>query len=116
MCNRNDSPVEVHVPNQTRKDAQRPGFLGHPFLKRETRKVRHDSTITIENNLFEVPPRFIGQNIQVRFDPHDLCEVFIYENGVKVARAKPVNFADNAKVKRNRPVLRLSDISEKMEE
>ena len=94
-----------------------PASLDPLFLRRETRKVRHDSTITIDKNLFEVPPKYIGQSIEVRFEPHDLSEVLIFENGNLCAKVKPVNLADNAKVKRDRGptgggcVLRLSDIA-----
>ena len=76
-----------------------PSALDPLFLKREQRKVKHDGTISVNNRLYEVPPRFIGQKIEVRFDEEG---VFIYENGVAVAKATPVNFADNARVKRER--------------
>ncbi|GAV24015.1 IS481 family transposase [Carboxydothermus pertinax] len=76
-----------------------PASLDPLFLKREMRKVKHDGTISVNNKLYEVPPRFIGQKIEVRFD-EDV--VYVYENGVAVDKAVPVNFADNAKVKRNR--------------
>lgn len=67
------------------------------FLKRETRKVKHDGTISIQNQLYEVPPRFIGQKIEVRFDE---TGIFVYEEGAAVAQALPVRFADNAIAKR----------------
>lgn len=93
-----------------------PASLDPLFLRRETRKVRHDSTITIGKRLFEVPPRYIGQSVEVRFEPHDLGEIPIYENGAEIARVRPVNLADNAKVKRDKPALRLSDIAGGTEE
>ena len=99
-----------------------PASLDPLFLRRETRKVRHDSTITIDKNLFEVPPKYIGQSIEVRFEPHDLSEVLIFENGNLCAKVRPVNLADNAKVKRDRGptgggcALRLSDIAGGSEE
>src|SRR5690554_3788242 len=45
-----------------------PESLKMLFLKREQRKVRHDGTISLKKYLFEVPPQFIGQRIEVRFD------------------------------------------------
>jgi len=98
------------------KMVQDPSSLDPLFLRRENRKVRHDSTISVENTLFEVPPRFIGQSIEVRFEPKDLSEVLIYENGLEVARLKPVNLTDNARVKREKPALRLSDIAKDEED
>ena len=93
-----------------------PDSLEPLFLRRETRKVRHDSTITIGKKLFEVPPRYIGQSVEVRFEPHDLGEILICDNGTEIARVRPVNLADNAKAKRDRPALRLSDIADGSEE
>jgi transposase InsO family protein len=93
-----------------------PASLDPLFLRRETRKVRHDSTITIGRRLFEVPPRYIGQSIEVRFEPHDLGEVLVYDDDAEVARVRPVNLADNARVKRDKLGLRLSDIAGGTEE
>ena len=93
-----------------------PDSLDPLFLRRETRKVRHDSTITINKRLFEVPPRYIGQSIEVRFEPHNLGEVLVFDNGAEVARVRPVNLADNARMKREKPTLRLSDIAGGTEE
>ncbi len=89
-----------------------PSVLEPLFLRREHRKVRHDATISIRNALFEAPPRFIGQSVEVRFDPSDPSEVFIYENGSQAARMAPVNLLDNAHVKRDAS-LRLSQLSER---
>jgi hypothetical protein len=93
-----------------------PASLDPLFLRRETRKVRHDSTITIDKKLFEVPPKYISQSIEVRFEPHDLSEIFVYENGAEMARVRQVNLTENARVKRDRPALRLSDIAGGTEE
>lgn len=93
-----------------------PASLDPLFLRRETRKVRHDSTISVGKKLFEVPPRYIGQSVEVRFEPRDLSEVLVYEDGAEVARVKPVNLADNARVRRDKPALRLSDIAGGTEE
>ena len=49
-----------------------PSVLEPLFLRREIRKVRHDSTISVQNHLFEVPPVLIGKRVEVRFDPDDL--------------------------------------------
>jgi hypothetical protein len=88
-----------------------PAMLEPLFLRREQRKVRHDATISVHNLLFEVPPRFIGQRIEVRFEPSHPSEVFIYEDGQQQARLTPVNLLDNAKVKRQPPRLKLSSFS-----
>jgi putative transposase len=69
------------------------------FLKREFRKVKADGTISLNKQLYEVPPRFIGQSVDIRYDDHG---VYVYEDGKEVAQAKPVCLHDNAHVKRNR--------------
>jgi len=76
-----------------------PASLDPLFLKRDYRKVKHDATISIDAKLYEVPPRFIGTRIEVRFDE---TGVYIYEDGLPVEKAIPVNFSDNAHVKRER--------------
>ena len=76
-----------------------PAALDHLFLKRLMRKVRHDGTVSINNRLFEVPPKYISQRIELRYSEG---EAFIYENGLPVEKAIPVNFTDNAHVKRER--------------
>jgi transposase InsO family protein len=70
------------------------------FLKRQKRKVKHDATISVNSQLYEVSPTLIGKKIGVRFDPETYEEVFIYDNDTCLGTAKPVIMADNAKAKR----------------
>lgn len=44
-----------------------------------------------------MPAKFIGNQIEIRFDNAD---IFVYEEGSCVAKAKPVIFSDNAFAKR----------------
>ncbi|MGV3465477.1 MAG: DDE-type integrase/transposase/recombinase [Heyndrickxia sp.] len=74
-------------------------ILNTIFLKREQRKVKPDGTISLNKKLYEVPPRFVGQTIDIRLNESD---VFIYEEGKEVAKILPVIFKDNANVKRER--------------
>ena len=67
------------------------------FLKREQRKVKADGTITLNKQLYEVPAKFIGLNVDVRLDTEG---VYIFEDGKKVATASLVTLNDNAHVKR----------------
>lgn len=69
------------------------------FLKREQRKVKADGTITLNKQLYEVPPRFVGHSIDVRMDEKG---VYIFEDDKKVAEAISVSMKDNAHVKRVR--------------
>ncbi|EQB95161.1 hypothetical protein GA8_13080, partial [Geobacillus sp. A8] len=74
-------------------------WLDAIFLKREHRKVKADGTITLNKQLYEVPPRFIGQSIELRYDERG---VYVYEDGKRVAEAIRVRLEDNAYVKRHR--------------
>ena len=78
-----------------------PASLDPIFLRREQRKVKHDGTISLMGRLFEVPGQFVGQRIEVRYDEE---AVYVYEEGLVVAKAIPVNFSDNARVKREQPL------------
>jgi transposase InsO family protein len=96
------SPMEFYLSQaHSLKMLDDPCMLEPLFLRREHRKVRHDATISIRNALYEAPARFIGQSVEVRFDPSDPSEAFIYENGSQAARMTPVNLLDNARVKRD---------------
>jgi putative transposase len=86
-----------------------PTILETIFLKKEQRKVKLDGTITLEKQLYEVPSRFIGYSIDVRFDE---LGVYVFEDDKKVAEARPVSMKDNAHVKRVRSPFSLSDTSD----
>ncbi|MCZ0757108.1 IS481 family transposase [Anoxybacillus sp. J5B_2022] len=74
-------------------------WLDTIFLKREFRKVKADGTITLNKQLYEVPPRFIGQSVEIRYDEQG---VYVYEDGKEAAKATLVRMHDNAYVKRHR--------------
>ena len=81
-----------------------PDKLKMIFLKREKRKVKHDRTISVNNELYEVPPTLIGKRIEIRFDPETYDDIFIYDDDQYLGKAQKVIFADNAHVKRNRNI------------
>lgn len=110
----NMTPLDKYLSQMSQvKLVDDPESLRVIFLKRENRKVRHDGTISLKNKLFEVPPQFIGQRIELRFD-ENLRKVLIYSDGKEVAQATSVNMADNAKVKRDKPALCFSELSERL--
>lgn len=82
------------------------------FLKRAERKVKLDGTITLEKRLYEVPSQYIGQKIEVRMDDQ---AVYVFEDGNKIAEAKPVTMHDNAHVKRRQSPFAVSDTSHQEE-
>ena len=74
------------------------------FWHRLTRKVRSDGTIVVRKDLFQVPLRYVGQNIEIRFDSYPPREVYVFENDVSICPAERVNIHDNAHVRRGRDV------------
>lgn len=110
------TPMDAYLAQASQvKVVSDPAVLDPLFWRRETRRVRHDATITVHKQLFEVPPRYIGQSLEVRFEPQALGEVLLYDQGTEVARVKPVNLADNANVKRHKPALRLAELADRTE-
>lgn len=72
------------------------------FLHTQKRKVLTDATISINNISFEVPQKYIKQQIQVRYHPDDLSIAYIYdEQGILKHEIHPVDKIGNSKTKRN---------------
>jgi len=57
-------------------------WLCECFMNRVVRKVRNDSTISMQKVQFDAPMQFIRQTVEVRFLPDRLSEAYIFENGV----------------------------------
>ena len=56
-------------------------WLDECFLNRVLRKVRKDSTISIDSTCYDVPMQFIGMKVEVRFIPSDMSSAFILYDG-----------------------------------
>ena len=82
---------------KTLSDPEKLKFI---FLKRAKRRVKHDATISVNNELYEVSPLLIGKRIEVRFDPETFEKVYYYHEGRLLGEAAKVSFADNAKARR----------------
>jgi transposase InsO family protein len=57
-------------------------WLNECFMNRVYRKVRNDSTLSIQNMQFDAPMQFMRQTVEVRFLPDRLSEAYIFENGI----------------------------------
>lgn len=96
------SPLDKYLSQvNTLKLVSDPEAVRRLFLKRETRRVNKDSTISVMGNFFEVPSELVGQRIDVRFDPGRPDEVFLYRGDELIGTATPVRVADNALIKRS---------------
>jgi hypothetical protein len=70
--------------------------LDEMFLVRYERIVNNDATISFKGCLYEVPPAYIRQRIEIRHPVDDPQELYLYDNGVRVGRVKLLNQKENA--------------------
>lgn len=75
--------------------------IKNTFLYRVIRKVKNDATVSIDKNLYEVPTKYIGSRINIRYDPTNDAEAYIFnENGERLEWILKVNKIDNSKIRR----------------
>ncbi len=75
--------------------------LDYIFLYRVTRRVKKDSTISIQNTLFEVPLSYVGDTINIRYDPTIMDKAYIFsEENTLLDTVYPVKKIDNSKIRR----------------
>ena len=75
-------------------------WLDESFLNRVYRKVRKDSTVSIDSACYDVPMQFIGMKVEIRFTPGDMSSAFIlYDNTHFQIRL--TNRNENCHTKRN---------------
>jgi transposase InsO family protein len=74
-------------------------WLNECFMNRVRRKVRNDSTLSVQNTQFDTPMEFIRQTVEVRFLPDALKEAYIFDGGVRYP-LKPTNKEANSRVRR----------------
>ena len=64
------------------------------------RKVNNDGTITIDGELYEVPQKYIKENIEIRYYAENKDNMWIYENGKKQEKVKKLDKVANSKIPR----------------
>ncbi len=72
--------------------------LDSAFLITIERVVKNDSTVSINNILYECPPTFIGKKVQIRFPSDDPENLSIYVNNSPVAKLHKLNLHENANI------------------
>ena len=93
ISNINDTSIR-HV-NQNELDI----CFYHTF----SRKVKNDSTVSIDGILFEVPAKYIGSFIELRRPAGEKLDLWIYEQDKAVMKIHPVDVIANSSF--NNPVL-----------
>ena len=66
------------------------------FYVKVNRRVKNDATISVHGILYEVPPRFIGKKIELRYPSDKPHEITIYEDDKPVCMVKKLNPHENA--------------------
>ena len=75
-------------------------WLDDCFYNRITRKVRKDSTISIDRVCYDVPMQFISAKVDVRYLPDDMTSAYILFDGEKFP-IRQTSRNDNCHTKRN---------------
>jgi len=70
------------------------------FLKRTTRRVRRDATISLNGRMFEVPVSLRGRKVEVRFDPFTDERIELYVDEKKAGEATPLDKEVNSRTYR----------------
>lgn len=70
------------------------------FMHSRTCKVYNDSTIRINNEKYEVPYKYAGQKIEVRYYVENEKEIIIYKDGKRCEKCKLVDVKSNSKIYR----------------
>lgn len=71
--------------------------LDEIFLVRHERVVGNDGTISFKGKIYEVPAAYIRQRIEIRHPVDDRESLFLFDNGARIARVKPVDVRENAR-------------------
>ncbi len=88
-----DSPEVIKAPASRE-------WLDDCFLNRVTRKVRKDSTVSIDRVSYDVPMQFISATVDIRNVPDDMSSAFILFDGEKYP-IRPTDRNENCRTKRN---------------
>lgn len=74
--------------------------IDEAFLHKTFNKVRLDRTIKLNNEYYEVPFKYVGQTVELRYEPTNLDILYLYENNEKVCNVLKVDKISNSKSKR----------------
>ena len=101
----NGTPMEryLNTKNYIRIPRSRE-WLDESFYNRISRKVRKDSVVKINETEYDVPARFAGLYVDIRYNPGHMKDAFLLYNGERF----PLQLTDrvaNSSLRRNNPPL-----------
>jgi transposase InsO family protein len=85
--------------------------LDEYFLVTVDRTVNKDCTISLNGIYYEVPARYIGRRVEVKFPQDNPGEVYLYDEGIRVSRIQPVDTFYNGRQQQYQPSPRISDVA-----
>ena len=84
--------------NITRKSDEE---INECFLHKVVRRVKSDSTISLNSIIYEVPQQFVGKYINVKYNPKDMSILYIYnDKNERLHIVKAIDKISNSKCKR----------------
>jgi putative transposase len=91
-------PIDRYNVSVSRVDIRRlsKAELDEIFLIRHERVVNNDATISFKGSLYEVPPAYIRQKIEIRHPVDEPRELYLYDNAIRVGRIKQLDKKENA--------------------
>lgn len=94
-----DKPIDRYNASLSRIELRRlsKAELDEIFLIRHERVVNNDATLSFKGSLYEVPPAYIRQKIELRHPVDDPQELYLYDNGVRVCKIKLLDKKENAR-------------------
>ena len=103
--NKTHSEIKMSPNNKWHKEIKEARYLEleqveEAFMHSRTCKVYNDSTIRINNEKYEVPYKYVGQKIEVRYYVDNPKEIIIYVDGKKCEKCKIVDVKANSKIYR----------------
>ena len=66
------------------------------FYRTTTRKVKQDSTVSVEAKLYEAPAKYIGTEVELRYPASSPEEIYIFEDDKPAARLRLLDVHENA--------------------
>ncbi len=99
-----ETPMERYSRHLDRiRPAESQEWLDECFMNRVHRKVRNDSTISIDKISYDVPLHFVGSKVEVRYLPDDMSGAYIFKDGQRFS-IRATNKLENSRTKRNNPL------------
>lgn len=98
--NINISPKQRWFKDQDRIKKIDSNLIDEYFLHTAYPRIRGDAIAYVQKTEYEVPAKYIGQKIVIKYDYSDKSKAWIYEDNQKKESIKIVNKVENSKIKR----------------